>query len=233
MRKTYHKELNFYKENDHMKRIKTIKRGDFSVLDEEENQVKIHVELFDYIEGIDDDILKMINKKIEDIKQQFEDKAREYIKYQTSLLKKIYLFNKLNPNAYSLVNLSLEEIFTNLAQIEVNPNKIWKYLIEAYGDDYFLAVIERVYGKRFAKDYEALYSEIDKVKQEAKFHMEKVSKQSEVEILSLRRIINERALEINALKEKQIIELEKVRKESFFHAEIEYQAKEAKCNYLM
>jgi len=51
-----------------------------------------------------------------------------------------------------------------LAKVESDPNKIWKFLDSAYGTDYFLAVIERVYGKRFAKDYDALYTEIDKVK---------------------------------------------------------------------
>jgi hypothetical protein len=92
------------------------------------------------------------------------------------LLKKIYLFNKLSPDAYSLINLTLERIFTDLAKVESDPNKIWKCLEQAYGTDYFLAVIERVYGKRFAKDYDALYTEIDKVKQEAKFHFERVAK---------------------------------------------------------
>lgn len=98
------------------------------------------------------------------------------------MLKKIYLFNKLSPNAYSLINLTLEEIFADLAKIETDPNRIWKCLNEAYGTDYFLAVIERVYGKRFAKDYDALYTEIDKVRSEAKFHFETVAKQSEMEI---------------------------------------------------
>lgn len=59
--------------------------------------------------------------------------------------------------------------------METDPNKVWKSLDQAYGTDYFLAVIERVYGKRFAKDYDALYIEIDKVKSEAKFHFDKVA----------------------------------------------------------
>jgi len=50
-----------------------------------------------------------------------------------------------------------------------------------------------MYGKRFAKDYDALYIEIDKVKSEAKFHFDKVARQSMLEIYSLRRIIDERA----------------------------------------
>eukprot|EP00347_Sterkiella_histriomuscorum_P002492 403367942 len=228
MRKNYHKELTHYKESGQQFIIKRTKKTDISILDDEEEAIAINLELFDFLDGIDDEILKMINQKLEKIKNQYQEKIRDHIKYQTQLLKKIYLFNKLSPNAYSLINLSLEEIFNDLSKVETDPNKIWKYLDHAYGTDYFLAVIERVYGKRFAKDYDALYTEIDKVKQEAKFHFDRVAKQSETEIQSLRRLLDERAQELNQLKERQIIELDKAKKEAYFHAEIQFQAAEAK-----
>ena len=67
---------------------------------------------------------------------------------------------------------------------------------KAYGKDYFMAVIEREYGKRFAKDYDAIYTEIDLVKEEAKINFDTVSKQVAQEIVSLRRIISDRDLDI-------------------------------------
>lgn len=52
--------------------------------------------------------------------------------------------------------------------------------------------IERQYGKRFARDYDALYNEVDKVRAEARYHIDTLVTQSENEIISLRNIIDQR-----------------------------------------
>lgn len=205
MRKGYHKELQHYKELDHLKNSKTkggSGKNQDSIFDDEEEQMQLQVELFDAIEGLDEEVLAMVNQKILRVKEQYQDKIRDHITYQTSLLKKIYLFNKLSPNAYSIINLSLEEVFRGVAQVESDPNRVWKQLNEAYGTDYFIGVIERVYGKRFARDYDALYTEVDKVKAEAKYHIDKISKQSDAEIQALRRQVDERIQENNHIKER-------------------------------
>ena len=73
--------------------------------------------------------------------------------------------NDLSPDAYSIANLSLVEIFLGIAKKENDPARIWKALKKAYGEDYFLTVVEEQYGKRFVANYNALYSEVDKVKE--------------------------------------------------------------------
>jgi hypothetical protein len=67
---------------------------------------------------------------------------------------------------------------------------------DAYGSDFFLAPVERQYGRRFARDYDALHSEVDKVKDEAKYHIDTIINQSENELTTLRKIIDDRQQEI-------------------------------------
>lgn len=61
MRKDFHKELNHYKESDTYVARKKIHISESLYPYDEEEAVTIHVDLFDFLEGIDDHILNMIN----------------------------------------------------------------------------------------------------------------------------------------------------------------------------
>jgi hypothetical protein len=61
--------------------------------------------------------------------------------------------------------------------------------------------VERQYGRRFARDYDALYSEIEKVKDEASFHIQTVVTQSEFEIQNLRKAIDDKNQELYNLQQ--------------------------------
>ena len=75
--------------------------------------------------------------------------------------------NELCPEAYSIANLSLVEIFMGCQKKENDPARIWKALKRAYGSDYFITVVEEQYGQRFVANYNALYNEVNKVKEQA------------------------------------------------------------------
>ena len=50
--------------------------------------------------------------------------------------------NDLSPESYSVANLSLMDLFIGCAKKENDPSRIWKSLNLAYGEDYFLTVVE-------------------------------------------------------------------------------------------
>ena len=83
------------------------------------------------------------------------------------LQNRITLMNKLSPDAYSIANLSLVECCIGIAKKESDPGRIWKALNRSFGEDYFIAVVEEQYGKRFVANYNALYNEVNKVQEEA------------------------------------------------------------------
>jgi hypothetical protein len=84
-----------------------------------------------------------VNDKIAQIKTIYQERSRMNLRYQESLIRKINYFNKLSPNAYGIVNLSLQEICESLAVIETDCHRLWKYMNNAYGSDFFLAPVER------------------------------------------------------------------------------------------
>jgi hypothetical protein len=49
---------------------------------------------------------------------------------------------------------------------------------DSYGTDYFITQIEREYGRRFARDYDVLHDEVEKVRFESKYHIDTVLQQS-------------------------------------------------------
>lgn len=53
------------------------------------------------------------------------------------------------------------------AKKERDPARVWKALLRAYGKDYFITVVEEQYGKRFVNNYNALYEQVNEVKQQA------------------------------------------------------------------
>lgn len=82
--------------------------------------------------------------------------------------------NDLCPDAYAIANLSLVEIFLGTAKKESDPARIWKALKRAYGSDYFITVVEEQYGQRFVANYNALYNEVNKVKEQADFEFKEI-----------------------------------------------------------
>jgi hypothetical protein len=76
-------------------------------VDEEEEKIAIPVDFFDSLKGLDESILNLVNDKVSQIKTIYQERSRLNLRYQESLLRKINYFNKLSPNAYGIVNLSL------------------------------------------------------------------------------------------------------------------------------
>lgn len=90
--------------------------------------------------------------------------------------------NELSPDAYSVANLSLIEIFKGCVMKESDPARIWKALKNAYGEDYFVKPIEEQYGKRFVANYNALYTEVKKVHNQAESEIAKIEEASRTEV---------------------------------------------------
>ena len=82
--------------------------------------------------------------------------------------------------------------------------------------------VERQYGKRFAQDYDALYNEVDKVRDEARYHINTLLTQSESEIINLRKTVDDRIQDIAALHQNQIEQIEKAKIDVQFHMETEF-----------
>lgn len=77
----------------------------------------------------------------------------------------------MSPNAYSIANLSIEQICNAMALKYNNHNsmlKLWDSLNaeSAFGADFFLSKIEEEYSGKLVKNMDALSKEIDTIKTE-------------------------------------------------------------------
>ena len=90
--------------------------------------------------------------------------------------------NELSTDAYSVANLSLVEIFKGCVLKESDPARIWKAIKSAYGEDYFIKPVEDQYGKRFVANYNALYTEVTKVHNQAQSEINKIEEASRTEV---------------------------------------------------
>lgn len=115
----------------------------------------------------------------------------------------IIVFNKLSPDAYSIANLSLAAIFQGLSHKVSDPRELWDAIHhdEAFGADVFLTVIEQLYQGRFVKSYDDLYDQVENIKLEAATQIEKVTQISSDEIKELKKLINQKDLQVANLRE--------------------------------
>ena len=93
MRKNYYKDLLTYKNPS--KNWKNDGQKKNNHLGEEES---VNVEFFNALEGVDPEILDIINQRLYKMKEACEKRLVDHIKFQEELLKKIYAMNKLSPS---------------------------------------------------------------------------------------------------------------------------------------
>lgn len=154
-----------------------------SLLDDYEHKI-VTVEWFDSLEGIDKEVRDELNIKIAKVRNSFQELLDTNLKSIDKLNEKIDLMNKLSPDAYSVANMSIMEILKGVQKKEKSPNRLWKALKEVFGEDYFLTVVEAQYGKRFVANYNALFNEVNQVKEHAEKNISNLEELSSAEIIA-------------------------------------------------
>ena len=124
------------------------------------------------------------------------------LEYQYKLEKKIDLMNKVSTDAYGIANLTVDAVFEHLTKKEVDPIIIWNAIDKNYGKDFFLVIIESIYGRRFVSEYDALYEEIRNIKKESEESVTKFKEDAEAEVKMLKTIIESRTAELAEFREE-------------------------------
>jgi len=110
-------------------------------------------------------------------------------------------YKALTPDSYGFMNYSLSEIFSNIKILESNAERMWDVIKEVFGSTFFHTQIQAEYSQLFShKDQELLKSEIGKINDEAARNLTNVSEKCEQEIIYMRRLINNKEVEMSQLK---------------------------------
>lgn len=109
--------------------------------------------------------------------------------------------SELAPEAYSVANLSLIEIFMACEKKEKDPCRIWKALKKAYGEEYFVGPVEQQYGQRFVQNYNALYTEVNKVQQLADNEITQMQEICKAEVSAQKKVVQQLKHELSSYRE--------------------------------
>ena len=110
--------------------------------------------------------------------------------------------------------------------IEREPRIIWKAFDQYYGYGFFFDVLEKEFGitpethKNLVSQFD---KEIESYKNVADTHITKITSKTQLEIDRLRKDIDNKSLEVNMLKQKHIIDIERTKKDTEEAMEIKAQ----------
>ena len=135
--------------------------------------------------------------------------------------------NDLSPDAYSVANLSLVDLFAGCARKENDPARIWKALNMAYGDDYFITVVEEQYGKRFVANYNALFVEVDKVTSQAANEMSEIERVYRAEVEVQKKIVADLRVQVSMYRQNFRDLLQSIQEETKVAMEKDFEQREA------
>ena len=172
MRRNYHKDLN-NNENFEAQMKKRMERGSrnggvLGVSDELLESIENNTHFFEATDNIPADVKQLLNNKILKIKTAFEKSALSQMKYVESLNKKIYLYESMSSEFHALIEMPLADIFKGIQMMDHEAEELWTHIRKAFGDEFFLPTIGRLYGHLFVNDIERHQNEVQKALDGAK-----------------------------------------------------------------
>ena len=96
---------------------------------------------FDAMSGLDEDIRKMLNERLEEVTEDCNQKVAQLVSENERHVKEVQALRKLAPEMYSLAQYEAHEIIRNLPIVCEDIDLIWELLHEAYGEDCFTPCI--------------------------------------------------------------------------------------------
>ena len=196
-------------------------------LDDYETKI-VSVEWFDALEGIDAETRQELNFKLARVRNTFQELLDINLQSVDKLKNKIQLMNNLTPEAYSIANLSLVEIFLGVAKKENDPARIWKGLKRAYGEDYFITVIEEQYGQRFVANYNALYVEVNKVQEQADDQLKEIEAVCKKEVTEQKKLVQQLRQELALYRENFREQIQMIQDQTKVALEKDFEQRESR-----
>jgi hypothetical protein len=66
--------------------------------------------------------------------------------------KKLVQYQSMDAEYHGLISMPLAEIFKGLYLMDAEPEELWKHMQNAFGPDFFLPTIDKLYSHRFVND---------------------------------------------------------------------------------
>lgn len=109
----------------------------------------LNIQYFSATDVLNDHDRELMNSKLEDMKNLFNEKMYELYKTNQVLHHQIYLFEEIGKTGnigIKLSEMNCEDIIQKLQIVENNPTVIWKNLQKYFGYGFFNMMIEQEFG---------------------------------------------------------------------------------------
>lgn len=149
----------------------------------------MNVEFFSALEIVDERTRELLNSKIEDVKNLFNEKMFDLYKNNKILQRQIFLFNEIEKTGnigIKFSEMTCDDIIIKLQIVEDDPTKIWKTLQKYYGFGFFNVMIEKEFGinpETHEEIAQSFVGQISSIKIDAIEKLEGISEQVSINIL--------------------------------------------------
>lgn len=146
------------------------------------------MQLFDAADGIDPELMEMMNDKISIIKEKFTEWQVKQMDYTSLLKKKLYMYDSLAKEFHGIVSMPLQDIFHGVKLMDEEASNVWNAIIDNLGHEYFLPIISKTYAHLFIND--------------TKRHSENMAAKIDETIINEREILKQCTKQVASMKEE-------------------------------
>ncbi|CAI2383134.1 unnamed protein product [Moneuplotes crassus] len=213
--------LGYYKELNSLRQLLDKKHQ------ERENFEYLEIRFFTPTDGLDDRVIDLLNTKIIEIKDKYEEHIHLLGEKYEFLEKQIEAYNKIDPNLISITDpFSADMLIMKMTLVEKRPRHIWNLIEKHYGKNFFRNTAHFVYGLS-EKDVDEIFREQEKNLNEYKTKtlakMSQLCEESEIEIARLRKELDDKNQKHSTLEAKYFQGLKESRKDAKEQIRTEYE----------
>jgi len=107
---------------------------------------------FDTLLGVDKEVLKIINFRIEEVKMRANVRIAELIEQLEQLEKKMHAYKVVDPAARGILQYPVHVIMKSMPLIFPDPWELWELLLQTFGSEVFTPMIVAKFPMQFSED---------------------------------------------------------------------------------
>ena len=159
----------------------------------------------------------ILNSKVKELKTLYEKQLRRFDETNSRLQQQIDTYVRLEKDGnigIRFIEMSADQVVRKLKIISKDSREIWKAFDSHFGYGFFFDVLESEFGitpETRDKLIQRFDAEINKFKQAANRQIQSITEKTHGELDRLRKEVEERTLEISMMKNRHLVEIDRVK----------------------
>ena len=108
-------------------------RGMFGMVNGDDMDLT-QIKFFDASDGLDPDTAKILEFRVNQLKEKFAGWKIKQIDYVEELSRKLHLYQNISSEFHGLISMPLEEIVKGLSQFDESADILWELIVKHFSD---------------------------------------------------------------------------------------------------